>query len=163
MLGVAPAGLRFSHGHDGKPALAGSGDLGFNLSKSGDGLLIATARGAAVGCDLEQVRPNREATAIAARWFSEGEREALGRLEGDTFDRAFMRLWVRKEALLKSVGVGLRGPLGVDTGSVDPLGTPRPMAVDGRELWLADLEPVPGFLAAVAADRPMTVRLAAHT
>ena len=92
------------------------GDVGFNLSKSGDGLLIATARGAAVGCDLEQVRPNSEATAIAARWFSEGERAALGRLEGEAFDRGFMRLWVRKEALLKAIGTGLQGSLGIDTG-----------------------------------------------
>jgi hypothetical protein len=37
------------------------------------------------------------------------------------------------------------------------------MAADGRELWLADLEPLPGWLAAVAADRPMTVCLTVHT
>ncbi len=162
MLGEAPGALRFINGPDGKPALA-EGDVAFNLSKSGDGLLIAAVRGAALGCDLEQLRPNSEAKSIAARWFSAGEREALARLEGDRFDRAFMRLWVRKEALLKAIGTGLQGPLGVDTGGVEPIGTPRPVAVDGRELWLADLDPVPGWLAAVAADRPMTVRLTVHT
>ena len=61
MTGEAPAALRFERGPDGKPALVGGRDIAFNLSKSGDGLLIATARGAAVGCDLEQLRPNSEA------------------------------------------------------------------------------------------------------
>ena len=109
MLGEAPALLRFERGPDGKPALIDGGDVAFNLSKSGDGLLIATARGAAVGCDIEQLRPNSEAMAIAARWFSEGERAAVGGLDGDDFDRAFTTLWVRKEALLKAVGTGLQG------------------------------------------------------
>jgi len=71
-----------------------------------------------------------------------------------------VRLWVRKEALLKAVGTGLQGPLGIDTGDPEPAEAARAVAVDGRQLWLADLEPVPGWLAAVAADRPMTIRLA---
>lgn len=159
MLGAAPAQLRFTHGQDGKPALLG-GAIGFNLSKSGDGLLIAVARGASVGCDLERMRPNAEAKAIAARWFGARERAALARLEGDAFDRAFLRLWVRKEAILKAVGTGLQGPLGIDTGDPEPDGTARGVAAAGGRLWLADLEPAPGWLAAVAAERPMTVRLA---
>jgi len=161
ILGVSPADLRFTHGLDGKPALTG-GDVGFNLSKSGDGLLIATTRGAAVGCDLEEMRPNPEAKAIAARWFSAGERAALASLDGDTFDRGFTRLWVRKEALLKAVGTGLQGPLGIDTGDPEPAEAARPVAMATGELWLIDIEPAPGWLAAVAADRPMTVRLAVH-
>lgn len=162
ILGEAPAGLRFSHGPDGKPVLDGGGNLAFNLSKSGDGLLIATTRGAAVGCDLEQLRPNSEAKAIAARWFSVAERAALARLEGDAFDRAFMRLWVRKEALLKTIGTGLQGPLAIDTGDPESLTSPRSVAVASGRLWLVDLEPGPGWLAAVAADRPMTVRVVAQ-
>jgi 4'-phosphopantetheinyl transferase len=161
MIGTSPAALRFDRGPDGKPLLAGDGDLAFNLSKSGDGLLIATARGGAIGCDLERLRPNSEAKSIAARWFSASEQEALGRLEGEAFDRAFMRLWVRKEAVLKAVGTGMQGSLGVDTGDPEPE-TERPVVVEGREFWLADFEPVPGWVAAVAAGRPMTVRLAVH-
>lgn len=161
MLGEAPADLRFTHGPDGKPALAGGG-IGFNLSKSGDGLLIAAARGATVGCDLEQVRPNAEAKSIAARWFSVGERAALATRDGVAFDRAFTRLWVRKEALLKAVGTGLQGTLGIDTGDPDPAVAARLVQTATGALWLIDIEPVPGWLAAVAADRPPAVRLAVH-
>ena len=85
MTGEAPAALQFERGPDGKPALIDGRDIAFNLSKSGEGLLIATARGAAVGCDLEQLRPNSEAKAIAARWFSEGERAALAGLRRGRF------------------------------------------------------------------------------
>lgn len=161
MLGAAPADLHFTHGPDGKPALAG-GDVGFNLSKSGDGLLIAMARGATLGCDLEQLRPNAEAQAIAARWFSASERAGLASCDGDAFDRAFLRLWVRKEALLKAVGTGLQGPLGIDTGDPEPAEAPRWVQTATGALWLIDIEPVPGWLAAVAADRAMAVRLAVH-
>ena len=159
MTGEAPAALRFERGPDGKPALIDGRDIAFNLSKSGEGLLIATARGATVGCDLEQLRANSEAKAIAARWFSAGERAALAGLSGDDFDRAFTTLWVRKEALLKAVGTGLQGSLGIDTG--DPLAsdTARPVMLGERRLWVADLAPMPGWIAAVAAEKPMTLRL----
>ncbi len=159
--GVPPAALRFVAGSDGKPSLADGGPH-FNLSKAGDGLLIAIAAGAAVGCDLEKLRPNPEAEGIAARWFSRAERDALARLAGEAHDRAFLRLWVRKEALLKLSGTGLQGSLAIDTGSLDHAGPCRPVAVGRRTCWLADIEPAAGFLAAVAADRPMTLRLAVH-
>lgn len=159
--GEPPEALRFVHAGDGKPSLA-DGGLGFNLSKADDGLLIAMADGAALGCDLETLRPNSEAKAIAARWFSPVERDALGRLEGETYDRAFLRFWVRKEALLKAAGTGLQGSLAVDTGGPEPAVEARPVSVGGMAFWLADLEPVSGFLAAVAVDRPMTLRLAVH-
>ncbi len=162
MTGEVPAALRFERGPDGKPSVAGGGDLEFNLSKSGDGLLIATTRGAAVGCDLEQLRPNSEAKAIAARWFSDGERAALSRLDGDDFDRAFTTLWVRKEALLKTVGAGLQGSLGIDTGDPAPSDTARPVRLGGRRLWLEDLAPPLGWIAAVAAERPMTLNITVH-
>jgi 4'-phosphopantetheinyl transferase len=162
MIGASPAALRFDRRPDGKPVLAGDGDLAFNLSKSDDGLLIATARGGTIGCDLERLRPNSEAKSIASRWFNDGEREALRRLEGEAFDRAFTRLWVRKEAVLKAAGTGMQSSLGVDTGDPEPAETAGPVVVEGREFWLADFEPVPGWIAAVAADRPMTVRLAVH-
>jgi len=162
MAGKAPATLGFERGPDGKPALLGGGDIAFNLSKSGEGLLIAAARGAAVGCDLEQLRPNAEARAITARWFGAGERAALARLSGDDFGRAFTMLWVRKEALLKAVGTGLQGSLGIDTGELVPSDTARPVMLGERRLWVADLAPAPGWLAAVAADKPMTLSLTVH-
>jgi 4'-phosphopantetheinyl transferase len=156
--GESATALRFGQGPDGKPTLV-DGGIGFNLSKSGDSLLIAMAHGAAVGCDLELLRPNAEARAIAARWFSVSERAALERHKDKDFDRAFMRLWVRKEALLKAVGAGLQGSLGVDTGDVLPIDAPRAVDMGECRLWFVDLAPTPGTVAAVAAERPMALRL----
>lgn len=162
LCGVPPAALRFVSGKDGKPSLADGGGPHFNLSKAGDGLLIATADGAAVGCDLEMLRPNAEAAGIAARWFGPGEREALARIEGAARNRAFLRLWVRKEALLKVAGTGLQGSLAMDTGSLDHSEACRPVVVGDGTHWLADVEVADGSVAAVAADRPMALRFAVH-
>jgi 4'-phosphopantetheinyl transferase len=158
MTGVPAAALVFDRGPDGKPELV-DGEVSFNLSKSEDGLLIATARGNAVGCDLERLRPNAEAKAIAARWFSAVERAALEAREGADFDRAFMTLWVRKEALLKAAGTGLQGSLGIDTGDPAPVDAARAVVPGERRFWIADLSPTAGFVAAVAAERPMALRL----
>jgi 4'-phosphopantetheinyl transferase len=162
LTGDAPAALRFERGPDGKPALIGVREVEFNLSKSGDGLLIATARNAAIGVDLEPLRPNSEARAIAARWFSAGERAILEQLGGGDFDRAFTTFWVRKEALLKAVGTGLQGSLRIDTGDPAPNETARPVTLGASRLWLADLAPRPGWIAAVAAEKPMTLNLTVH-
>lgn len=87
----------------GKPSLPGSPwDVSF--SHSGRWAVVALA-GTAVGVDVEVVGPMRGL--IAERFFTPSEREAL-RKAGDTEDARweFHRIWVRKEAYAKSLGVG---------------------------------------------------------
>lgn len=115
-----PAGqLCFKYSEHGKPQLAGSqrSEIQFNLSHSGDRVLVAVAKNRAVGVDVEEIRPLDDAEAIARNYFSPAEVEAWLRLAQDERPQAFFRCWTRKEALMKAMGRGLS--IGLDQFSVD--------------------------------------------
>jgi 4'-phosphopantetheinyl transferase len=132
-------------GPHGKPFLAApeaAGWLRFNLSHSGDLALVAVAHGREVGVDVEEMRPGRPLARIAERGFTAAEHAGLRSLPEDERDRAFYRLWARKEAYLKATGEGLAG-WSAPRGELD------------REGWdLEDLEVGGGYAAAVAVAPP---------
>lgn len=77
-------------------------------SHSGQGLLIAHARNAVVGIDLEHERPRRQVASLAQRYFHPAETAWIaGQPEGSPSQSAFIRLWCAKEAVLKAHGRGL--------------------------------------------------------
>lgn len=99
-----PRALRFVYGPQGKPALA-DGALEFNVSHSGPLVLLAFARGSAVGVDVEREKPQRELAAIAGRFFAPDEAEKVRDPARDA--QAFYRTWTAKESVIKAVGGGL--------------------------------------------------------
>jgi 4'-phosphopantetheinyl transferase len=99
-LGVPPHAVRFLYGPQGKPYLDAS-DLHFSVAHSGDLALLAFARGAAIGADLERVREVSHRAEIARRLFSEPDPRTL---------EAFFRLWVRHEAVVKCAGTSALAP-----------------------------------------------------
>jgi phosphopantetheinyl transferase len=99
-LGIAPADVRFAYGSQGKPSLPGS-DVTFSVSHAGDLALLAFARGAAIGADLELVRPVSHRAEIARRLFGGSEPATL---------EEFFRLWVRHEASAKCAGGSVLAP-----------------------------------------------------
>lgn len=105
-------------GEHGRPALAEAHDrsLDFNWSHSGDRALIAVARHAAPGVDLERVRPRQRALAIAERFFRPDEAAALAALPDEDRTLAFLEMWTAKEALVKALGRGIA--FGLDRFSV---------------------------------------------
>ncbi len=103
----APEEISFTFGRDGKPMLDDS--LEFNVSHSGDLVLVVVASGDPVGVDVEQISARVDSLALAARFFHPDEHEHLLHLHGQDRDRAFYRMWTRKEACLKATGTGLRG------------------------------------------------------
>ena len=108
------AQLRFAAGRFGKPLLADTQGLHFNLSHSQGVGMIALSAQAEIGVDVELVRPMNDADALAANYFDAAERDALAAIApGPAHDLAFFRCWTRKEACLKAAGVGL----GLDTRS----------------------------------------------
>ncbi len=109
-LGTQAAGLRFEPGPHGKPALRDWPQLRFSLSHAGEMALFALAWRREVGVDLEQVKPGVEVDAVARHVFSSAEREALSALAGEPRDQAFFRIWTRKEAYVKALGLGLAHP-----------------------------------------------------
>ncbi len=131
--GVAPAALRFAYGENGKPALAlptGGRRLCFNVSHSDDHALLAFAYDREIGVDLERMRPLDDAEAIAERFFSPEERQALRNLPPEERLGGFYRCWTRKEAVIKAVGGGLAIPLDSFTVTLGAAEPPRLLRYD---------------------------------
>ena len=166
ILGAAlrcdPAGLAFRHGPHGKPELPDA-HVHFNVSHSGDMVLVALSSECALGVDVEEIRVLPERRAIVGRYFHPGEVADLASLDDDAAAEAFYRAWTRKEALSKALGLGLTLEPNQFRVSCRP-----DEAAAVRELhgfatapsdWsLVDLEPGAGYAAAVAIpQRTITV------
>lgn len=139
----------------GKPCCLGGPE--FNLSHSGDLILLAVHQQRPVGVDVERLRPGLAWRPIARRVLPPAEWQALEALaavaeeeEAAEAERqgaeAFLAAWCRLEARLKAQGLGLAG-----------LGQPVPVAAEGEgvgvvtsdvELW--DVTVPPGYRAALA-------------
>jgi 4'-phosphopantetheinyl transferase len=136
--GVPAAELQFAHGEHGKPYLAGSA-VRFNMSDSGEVALYAVTLDAEIGVDVERIRAI-DGAGISRRFLPQPEADAV------LADPAsFFRVWTRREAYLKCIGVGLRR---IDL-PIEP----------GYEF--ADLEPAPGYAGAVVwegGERSIVVR-----
>jgi 4'-phosphopantetheinyl transferase len=130
----------------GKPVLPGG--PGFSLTHAGDLVGVAVHPGGAVGLDVEQVRELTDLAAMVAHVCSPQETAP----DAD----AFFTLWTRKEALLKAVGTGLATPMSAIT--LVPEGVLGWTGEDAPRdpLWLRDLHPATGYLAAVAGTAPLS-------
>lgn len=107
-LGVPDTALGLARDPHGRPQLAlPAGGYDANWSHSGERLLVALARGARVGADIEWLRPRPNAMTLARRFFTPGEAAQLAALPHDQAERWFVRLWCAKEAVLKAHGRGI--------------------------------------------------------
>ena len=143
-LGCAPQEVRIITEGLGKPAIGGS-SLRFNLSHSGDRMLLALADGIEVGVDLERVDRRRDVLGLARRSFHADEAERIAHAPDPV--EAFFRAWTRKEALAKCLGTGVFG--GVLALEIVP-GVPT--VFGGRTAIVADLDAGNGWLAALASQ-----------
>ncbi len=122
-LDLPPEAIVFGLGEHGKPNLdpvPNNAGTRFNLSHSGDLVLIAVARQSEVGVDVEKIRPEIELERLAKRFFSADEAEGLMALESGLRLQAFFRCWTRKEAYIKAHGKGLSIPLNQFRVSLEP-------------------------------------------
>lgn len=96
-------------GAHGRPELGAGHDqaVAFNWSHSGTQALIAVARGIVPGVDLERQHERAKALALARRFFTMDEAQALAGLAEPARSTAFLRLWTAKEAVLKAHGGGI--------------------------------------------------------
>src|ERR1700686_177425 len=156
-LHQAPAGLEFSYGKHGKPALSGmvaSSGLCFNLSHSSGLVVYAVARERNLGIDVEHVRPESAGEDIAQRYFSAREVSDLRTLPPEARVDGFFHCWTRKEAYLKATGMGLQ--ISLDSFSVSLLPEKPAQFLGGVESrWhMAAFHPTEGYMAAVVYDGP---------
>jgi len=155
---VAAETLRFARGAHGKPELADAA-LQFNLSHSGDALLLALSRDAALGVDLEaRNRRTRAVPELAQRWFTPGEAALLSAQPETSQQSAFLRLWTCKEAVLKCAGTGIGA--GLDQVEFELSAQAHVRGVRGDADWqLLALEPDAAHFGALAwRGKPVPVR-----
>jgi 4'-phosphopantetheinyl transferase len=127
-------------GQHGKPRLPGG--PAFSMTHAGDVVGVAVHPGGPVGLDVERVRELTDLAGMAGHVCSPAETAPDA--------PAFFTLWTRKEALVKATGDGMSTPMNAIT--VGPGGV-REWTGAGAPpgpMWLRDLRPAPGYLAAVA-------------
>jgi len=159
--GTSPSELRIDRSDAGKPFLAGDMGLRFSLSHSNDRALIAVARGQAVGVDIERIDSETDVLAVAERFFSQQEHQALANTAAPLRLNVFFRLWVCKEAYIKARGESIANRLSefsvlVADGAGARVLEDRadPEAPEAWTLHLFEVEDA-SYLAAVALEGPV--------
>lgn len=101
--------IELSRTDGGKPYV--SGGVHFNISHSGDLIVLALSRQGDVGVDVERKREVARLPQLSERWLTPAERSELSRRieSGADPSEAFLRVWTLKEARLKALGVGISG------------------------------------------------------
>ncbi|NKB32183.1 MAG: 4'-phosphopantetheinyl transferase superfamily protein [Pseudomonadales bacterium] len=111
---IAPEDWLFTENDYGKPAIDASQQsqpIFFNLSHSGDRLVLALSKQEAIGVDIESSNKPRRVLKIADRYFSPSEVQELLALPDSEQLSRFYDLWTLKEAYIKACGLGLAIPL----------------------------------------------------
>ena len=156
-LGCAPAEIEYAYGPFGKPALAASRELEFNLSHTTGLALIALGRAGPLGVDVEIVRRDDPPLDVADRFFSPAELRELEATSPSDKAEAFFRCWTRKEAFIKALGLGLQRDLQSFDVSLAPgaearLEATRPDPAEAGRWTLANID-VGGLHAAALVTR----------
>lgn len=136
-LGIRPRDVETATGEHGKPFVDSANAPGFSVSHSRDLLVVAVSAGFDVGVDVEWIDDTLDVMAIARRFLLEEEEDDLVRLRPAERTTAFLRLWTRKEARLKSTGGGFAGEPG------------------GGGATLVEIAPGAGYVGALAYDAPL--------
>ena len=141
-MGLDADSLPVTEDEFGKSAFDPSLGIHFNLSHAGERVMAAVSD-RPVGCDVERIVPFDEA--VARECLTDRELATVKRAQpGSDRDKAFIRLWVRKEACVKAVGRGLG--IGLKSVSVLPGESPQDWSFHGFDF--AD-----GHLGCVASVR----------
>jgi 4'-phosphopantetheinyl transferase len=150
-LGVTPATLVIDRVPGGKPRLRG-GELQYNLSHSDRLALLAVARALPVGIDVQGPHPTASKPWFAKRICTPRE---LERFLADPRPEELLRLWARKEAVIKARGEGSY----VAVADVDVLDD---VVAGGWRCLDVALPQAPGYHAAVAVRDEPGVTMTLH-
>lgn len=157
LTGTRPEHIVFQFGKHGKPFLPDGPS--FNQSHSEERIMIGVAAEGRLGIDIEEIREVRYMMAISDKNFGDDEAARMHAAPEHERQELFFRLWTRKEAFLKAVGVGLTHPL--RSFSVDPspgaeggLLRVEGLGEDPADWHVGGVPCANGAKAAVAVDRP---------
>jgi len=165
-LHCSPRSVAVEKGPNGRPRLAPANapaQLDFNVAHSEHVLLCAVTRCGRVGVDVERIRPLDDLRALLDIVPTSSERVSSSQSNDRNLLLGFFRAWTAHEALAKAIGVGLELPFdAVHSARVGntTFATVRG-DVRGRRWSLVELDPVQGFVGALAtaqANVPIELR-----
>ncbi len=90
----------------------------FNVSHTGNELVIVVSNCSEVGIDIEQCKNRKSLLGLVEKCFSDKEANYWKNLPEEQKVDIFFRFWVRKEAFVKAVGRGIG--LGLNQCSINP-------------------------------------------
>lgn len=135
----------------GKPRFLGEGPH-FSISHAGR-LALCALSGRELGADVEELAPVEPALLDS---MAAPERAYIARRSPSGEERAFYRIWTRRESLVKAAGQGLGALPELESVVTPALRMRRRVG----EWYLYELPlPVPGYVAAAALAAPQTVEL----
>jgi 4'-phosphopantetheinyl transferase len=145
-------------------------DLRFNLSHTRGAAIIGIAAGREVGADVEQKRPMEDLHGMALSVMSADELLEWERLAPESRLDVFYRVWTRKEAYLKAIGLGLfrnlqeiTVPMAASAGDGDGEGAWRVRDRGSHAVWtVRDIGVWGGYSAAVCWEGADRVRVITH-
>lgn len=148
--GHAAEELSYGYGEHEKPYLSGMPGFHFNLSHSGDYVMLAAAE-CEVGCDIEKIKEGK--LPLAKRFFCREEYELIAAAEAEERDLLFTRYWTLKESYIKMTGMGLACPLDSFQILLKDGQEPVCLTAEGeRACRFAESGAIPGFRCAVCAE-----------
>jgi 4'-phosphopantetheinyl transferase len=143
-LAISARSIQVSRTDTGKPVITQG--IHFNVSHSGDLIVLAISDERPVGVDIERKRDVQRVDALLRRWLTPDEQAAYASIQGDgaSASEAFLRLWSLKEARLKALGVGISGAARARLDIVEAF------PLDNELAQLAAQRPEPGYVGAIA-------------
>jgi 4'-phosphopantetheinyl transferase len=106
-LNELPEKISIKIADHGKPYLADTPELAFNLSHSANAMVIALSRDCQLGVDVEGCKPRTSMAALVDKCFAEEEIAYWNQLPEAQKTLEFYRIWTRKEAFVKATGHGI--------------------------------------------------------
>lgn len=120
-LGEMPREVLVRRTEMGKPIVSDA--VHFNVSHSGELILLALCATRPIGVDVERRRDVARVQKLVERWLTESEQREMSEhsRRGASASDAFLRTWSLKEARLKALGVGISGAAGARLNTVEAL------------------------------------------
>ncbi|MCF6204348.1 MAG: 4'-phosphopantetheinyl transferase superfamily protein [Methylococcaceae bacterium] len=119
-LDCNPQQIPIEKGEYGKPYIPEQLEksVHFNVSHTGNKLVIVVSNCSEVGVDIEQCKNRKSLPGLVEKCFSDKEANYWNTLPEEQKVNMFFRFWVRKEAFVKTVGRGIG--LGLNQCSIHP-------------------------------------------
>lgn len=111
--------IQITQASHGKPILASSTNLHFNLTHSDSKALVAVSK-SPLGIDMERMKPDLPFDELVFQFMSPQELKRFATLSPQQKCEVFYLCWTRKEAYVKAIGQGLSYPIRQVTFSFDP-------------------------------------------